>query len=64
MINVHRAIQDAGLKSRMLLQVGSELVFEVADGERETLAAHVGEQMRGAFPLRAPLEVSIGYGNN
>jgi DNA polymerase I len=63
-INVHRAIDDAGLKSRMLLQVGSELVLEVADGERETLEAHVGEQMRGAYPLRAPLEVSIGHGSN
>jgi len=44
----------------MLLQVGIELVLEVADGERETLAAHLGEQMRGAYPLRAPLEVLIG----
>ena len=64
MINIHRMITDAGLKSRMLLQVGSELVLEVADGERETLAAHLGEQMRGAYPLRAPLEVLIGYGSN
>ena len=64
MINAHRVIKDAGLKSRMLLQVGSELVFEVADGERETLAAHVGEQMRGAYPLNAPLQVLVGYGSN
>jgi DNA polymerase-1 len=64
MINIHRVIQDAGLKSRMLLQVGGELVLEVAEGERETLAAHLGEQMRGAFPLRAPLEVAVGYGSN
>jgi len=28
------------------------------------LAAHLGEQMRGAYPLRAPLEVLIGYGSN
>ena len=64
MINVHRAIKDAGLKSRMLLQVDNELVLEVAEGERETLAAHLGEQLRGAYPLQAPLEVLIGYGNN
>ena len=64
MINVHRVIQDAGLKSRMLLQVGGELVLEVADGERETLAAHLGEQMRGAYPLHAPLEVLIGCGSD
>jgi len=64
MINVQRVIQDAGLKSRMLLGVGSELVLEVADGERETLAAHLGEQMRGAYPLHAPLEVLIGHGSD
>ncbi|MGA7050120.1 MAG: DNA polymerase [Mycobacterium sp.] len=64
MINVHRVIKDAGLKSRMLLQVGSELVLEVTAGERETLGAHLGEQMRGAYPLHAPLEVLIGYGSN
>jgi DNA polymerase I len=64
MINVDRAIRDAGLASHMVLQVGNELVLEVADGERETLAAHLGDQLRGAYPLRAPLEVSIGYGSN
>ncbi len=63
MINTHRAIKDAGLTSRMVLQVDNELVLEVAEGERETLAAHLGEQLRGAYPLRAPLEVLIGYGN-
>jgi DNA polymerase-1 len=64
MIDVHGVIKDAGLKSRMLLLAGSELVLEVADGERETLAAHLGEQMRGAYPLHTPLEVLIGYGSN
>jgi DNA polymerase I len=64
MINVHRAINDAGLESRILLQVHSELVLEVADGERETLMGHLGDQMRSAYPLDPPLEVSIGYGSN
>jgi DNA polymerase-1 len=63
MINVHRAINDAGLTSRMVLQVDNGLVLEVAEGERETLATHLGEQLRRAYPLRAPLEVSIGYGS-
>ncbi len=64
MINVDQAITDAGLQSRMLLQVDNELVFEVADGERDVLAAHVCEQMGGAYPLDVPLDVSVGYGPN
>jgi DNA polymerase-1 len=64
MINVDKAIKGAGLNSRLLLQVDSELVFEVAAGERDVLAAHVCEHMGSAYPLHMPLEVSIGYGPN
>jgi DNA polymerase I len=64
MIHIGQAIKDAGLKSRMLLQVENELLFEVAGGERDTLAAHVREQMGRAYPLHVPLEVSVGYGPN
>ena len=41
MLHVQRAIDDRGLRSRMLLQVHDELVFEVADGEREALESLV-----------------------
>ncbi|MGV0814805.1 DNA polymerase I [Mycolicibacterium boenickei] len=64
MINVEAAIKDAGLTSRMLLQVHDELLFEVADGERETLEALVREHMGNAYPLDVPLEVSVGYGRS
>ena len=64
MVNVNQAIKDAGLKSRMLLQVNDELVFEVAHGERDTLTRYVCEHMGGAYPLDVPLEVSVGYGAN
>lgn len=64
MINVDAAIKSAGLKSRMLLQVHDELLFEVADGERDTLEALVREHMGGAYPLDVPLEVSVGYGRS
>ena len=64
MINVDRAMKDAGLRSRMLLQVHDELLFEVADGERDALDALVREQMGNAYPLDVPLEVSVGYGAN
>ncbi len=62
MINVDRAMKDAGLKSRILLQVHDELLFEVAEGERDALEKLVREQMGSAYPLDVPLEVSVGYG--
>ncbi len=64
MINVDTAIKDAGLTSRMLLQVHDELLFEVAEGERDALEALVREHMGGAYPLDVPLEVSVGYGRS
>ncbi|WP_197415322.1 DNA polymerase I [Mycobacterium sp. M26] len=64
MINVAQAIKDAGLKTRMLLQVHDELLLEVADGERETVEALVRDKMGGAYPLDVPLEVSVGYGRS
>jgi DNA polymerase I len=62
MIEVDAAITEAGLRSRMLLQVHDELLFEVAEGEREQLEALVRDKMGGAYPLDVPLEVSVGYG--
>ncbi|GGF30206.1 DNA polymerase (POL I) [Williamsia phyllosphaerae] len=62
MINVQRALTAAGLRSRMLLQVHDELVFEVADGEREQLDALVRAEMGGAIELSVPLDVSVGFG--
>ncbi|BBZ53330.1 DNA polymerase I [Mycolicibacterium phocaicum] len=62
MTNVDRAMEDAGLKSRILLQVHDELLFEVAEGERDALETLVREQMGSAYPLDVPLEVSVGYG--
>jgi DNA polymerase-1 len=64
MINVDSALRDAGLKSRMLLQVHDELLFEVADGERDVLEALVRDKMGSAYPLDVPLEVSVGYGRS
>ncbi|GAA2408284.1 DNA polymerase I [Actinomadura vinacea] len=61
-LNVDRALREHGLRSRMLLQVHDELVFEVAAGEQGTLESLIREQMAGAYELRAPLEVSMGTG--
>ncbi|MEV6826043.1 DNA polymerase I [Amycolatopsis sp. NPDC051102] len=64
MLNVHRALVEAKLKSRILLQVHDELVLEVADGEKEQLEKLVREGMGSAYALAVPLEVSIGYGRS
>ncbi|GAA4624887.1 DNA polymerase I [Actinoallomurus vinaceus] len=62
MLNVDRAMRAAGLRSRMLLQVHDELIFEVAPGELDALQSLVREQMSGAYDLRVPLDVSMGTG--
>jgi len=64
MLNVDRAIAEAGLRSRMLLQVHDELVFEVAPGEREALDELVRREMGGAADLTVPLDVSVGTGHS
>ena len=64
MVGVDRALREAGLSSRLLLQVHDELLLEVAPGEREAVEALVRERMGGAYPLDVPLEVSVGYGRS
>ncbi|MEV4466656.1 DNA polymerase I [Micromonospora echinofusca] len=64
MLHVDTALREAGLRSRMLLQVHDELVFEVAPGERETLETLVRREMGAAHPLSVPLEVSVGEGRD
>ncbi|HZF92173.1 DNA polymerase I [Streptomyces sp.] len=62
MLNVDRALREAGLTSRMLLQVHDEIVLEIAPGEREAVERIVRREMAGAVQLRAPLDVSVGVG--
>jgi DNA polymerase I len=57
-------IQEQGLKSRMLLQVHDELVFEVAAGELETMRKLVTHRMDTVVELSVPLEVHVGVGTN
>ncbi|MGW2226997.1 DNA polymerase I [Streptomyces formicae] len=62
MLNVHRALTEAKLESRMLLQVHDEIVLEIAAGERAKVEELVRREMAGAVSLRAPLDVSVGVG--
>ena len=64
MIRIDRLLRERNLKSRMLLQVHDELVFEAPEEEIESLRALVKEQMEQAHPLKVPLLVDIGVGKN
>ena len=62
MLRVDRAVREAGLTSRMLLQVHDELVLEVAPGEAARLEELVRSEMAAAADLSVPLDVSVGTG--
>ncbi|OLF15122.1 DNA polymerase I [Actinophytocola xanthii] len=64
MLNVHRELTGAGLRTRTLLQVHDELVLEVAEGEREAAEALVRKGMGSACELAVPLDVSVGFGRS
>ncbi len=64
MIRVAEAVRGAGLKSRLLLQVHDELVFEVATGEGDLVRALVEEAMEHAVDLSVPLDVQVGVGHS
>ena len=64
MLNVDRAIKTEKLNSRMLLQVHDELIFEIAQGEHDVMESLVRREMGGAFALKAPLDVNVGFGKS
>ncbi|QDB79328.1 DNA polymerase I [Georgenia wutianyii] len=64
MVQVEQALTEAGLRSRLLLQVHDELVLEVAAGEEETVESLVRTHMAGAADLLVPLDVSVGLGRS
>jgi DNA polymerase-1 len=64
MIAIHRDMQERELRSRMLLQVHDELVFEVASGEWDDLEGIVRNRMANAAQLRVPLDVQVGRGDD
>jgi DNA polymerase I len=64
MLKVDAALTAESLRSRMLLQVHDELVFEVAAGECEALEALVRREMAAAADLTVPLDVSVGTGHS
>jgi DNA polymerase-1 len=64
MIRLHRALEDRGLRSQMILQVHDELIVEAPDDEVVAIVPLMGGVMEGAFELDAPLKVDLRKGQN
>ncbi|MBF0215254.1 MAG: DNA polymerase I, partial [Magnetococcales bacterium] len=64
MIRLHRALREARLESRLILQVHDELVLEVPEAELEIAQALTREAMEQAMTLSVPLRVDMGIGKN
>ena len=64
MINIHNRLRRESLKTKMILQVHDELVFEVPEDEIDGIRSLVREEMEGVHPLDVPLKVDIKTGRN
>jgi DNA polymerase I len=64
MIRIHAALESRPFRSRLLLQVHDELVFDLHQDEQEEVPAIIEESMRTAIPLDVPIVVELGVGRN
>lgn len=64
MINIHNRLVSEGWKSKMLLQVHDELVFDVHNSELEKIQPMIKHEMENAFKLAVPLVVDLGMGRD
>jgi DNA polymerase-1 len=64
MINIHRKLKEGDFKTKMLLQVHDELVFDVFKPELEDLQVMIKTEMENAYELLVPLDVELGIGTN
>ena len=64
MINIHRKLTEENWKSKMLLQVHDELVFDVHNDELEKIQPMIKHEMENAFMMSVPLDVEIGLGTD
>ena len=64
MINIHRKLKEGNYKTKMLLQVHDELVFDAFKDEVDELKKMIKFEMENAFKLDVPLDVEIGEGQN
>ncbi len=64
MINIHKKLEEGNYKSKMLLQVHDELVFDVFKPELEELKTMIKSEMENAYKIEVPLDVEVGVGDN
>ena len=64
MINIHRKLSKGNYKTKMLLQVHDELVFDCYKPELEEMKSLIKSEMESAYKLAVPLDVEIGIGEN
>ena len=64
MVKVYKAIKEANLQSKMIIQVHDELIFDVPEGEAYKLSKLVSDVMDNVYELTVPLDVSVNYGKN
>ncbi len=64
MINIDREFQAKSIKSKMILQVHDELVFDVLNSERKIVEQIVRDKMENVYYTRVPLKVDIGFGED
>lgn len=64
MINIHKWMKKEGLKSKMIMQVHDELVFDVHKSELEVMKTKIPELMMNAIQLDVPMDVEVGIGEN
>ncbi len=64
MINIHKRLSEGKYKSKMLLQVHDELVFDIYRSELEELKPLIKSEMENAYQLSVPLDVELGIGDN
>ncbi len=64
MINIHKKLKEGNYKTKMLLQVHDELVFDVYKPELEELKPLIKSEMENAYKMEVPLDVDLGVGQN
>ncbi len=64
MIRIHREFEQRGLRSRMILQIHDELLFDLVREEEAEVRQVVETEMKNALPLEVPIQVEIGVGDN
>jgi DNA polymerase-1 len=64
MINIHNKLSEGNYKTKMLLQVHDELVFDCYKPELEEMKALIKSEMENAYKMSVPLDVEVGIGEN